>query len=265
MADPMYRRIAADLQQRIESGELAPGSQLPTEIELRERYGNASRNTVRDAVKWLTNRGLVSTQPGRGTFVLDKIKPFVVDLTPNPDEPGLGSSDQIKSMEEFVIDVRSAGRRPSSSVPRIEIQAVHGKVAAALLLEAGESVVSRHQQRFIDDRPFTLQTTFYPIRFVEQGATRLIQAEDITEGAVTYLEQMFGFREVAYEDRILVRAPNENETRFFGIGGHVLIMETDRVTYDEEGRPVRFTVTVYPSDRNEFVIRSGELPQAGGG
>ena len=48
MPDPMYRQIADDLRGQIESGELEPGQQLRTELELRERY-EASRNTVRDA------------------------------------------------------------------------------------------------------------------------------------------------------------------------------------------------------------------------
>ena len=46
MASPMYRRIAEDLREQIESGRLGPGQQLPTEPELREHYGS-SRNTVR--------------------------------------------------------------------------------------------------------------------------------------------------------------------------------------------------------------------------
>ena len=62
MAEPMYRQIADDLQRRIESGELEQGAQIPTEIELREHY-EASRNTVRDAIKWLMTRGLVETRP----------------------------------------------------------------------------------------------------------------------------------------------------------------------------------------------------------
>ena len=65
MADPMYRQIADDLRRQIETGELAPGAQLRTELELREKY-DASRNTVRDAIKWLITRGLVETRPGPG-------------------------------------------------------------------------------------------------------------------------------------------------------------------------------------------------------
>src|SRR5258707_328118 len=46
MPEPMYRLIAEDLRQKIESGELGHGDQLPTELELRDQY-DASRNTIR--------------------------------------------------------------------------------------------------------------------------------------------------------------------------------------------------------------------------
>lgn len=71
MAVPLYQSIAQALLEKIESGELSKGSQLPTEIELRETF-NASQNTVRDAVKWLTSRGLVEQVPGRGACVVGR-------------------------------------------------------------------------------------------------------------------------------------------------------------------------------------------------
>ncbi|MEU5186971.1 winged helix-turn-helix domain-containing protein [Streptomyces klenkii] len=69
--DPPYRQIAADLTQEIESGALAPGSPMPSEKELVERYGVA-RNTVRSALALLRDAGLVYTVPGRGTYVRDR-------------------------------------------------------------------------------------------------------------------------------------------------------------------------------------------------
>src|SRR5580692_3658575 len=83
MADPMYRQIAEDLREQIEQGDLEPGQQLKTELDLREKY-DASRNTVRDAIKWLMNLGLVETRPGQGTFVVKKIDPFVTTLSGDP-------------------------------------------------------------------------------------------------------------------------------------------------------------------------------------
>jgi hypothetical protein len=40
----------------------------------------ASRNTVRDAIKWLTTRALVETRPGQGAFITETIQP-VTTLT----------------------------------------------------------------------------------------------------------------------------------------------------------------------------------------
>jgi GntR family transcriptional regulator len=88
MAEPMYRQIARELRQRITSGELGPGQQLPTELALCELHG-ASRNTIRDAIKWLTTNGLVETRPGQGTFVMVRLAPFITTLSADP-ETGLG-------------------------------------------------------------------------------------------------------------------------------------------------------------------------------
>jgi DNA-binding FadR family transcriptional regulator len=57
MPYPRWRQIAEDPRAKIEAGELASdGSPLPAELELRDQY-DASRNTVRDAVKWLAMCG----------------------------------------------------------------------------------------------------------------------------------------------------------------------------------------------------------------
>src|SRR5215472_16883315 len=95
MPEPLYRQIADDLRNRIESGELAQGSQLATEVELRDQY-NASRNTVRDAIKWLTTLGLLETRPGQGTFVIEKPTPFVATLTGDSDS---GQEDVVYQTE----------------------------------------------------------------------------------------------------------------------------------------------------------------------
>jgi DNA-binding transcriptional MocR family regulator len=76
----IYRPIADNLRLRIESGVFAPGSKLPTVVALRDRY-QVSRNTIRDALKWLLNRGLVEVRHGQGTFVASSLKPFTTTLS----------------------------------------------------------------------------------------------------------------------------------------------------------------------------------------
>jgi GntR family transcriptional regulator len=149
-------------------------------------------------------------------------------------------------------------------VPRIEIQQAKGGLAASeLRLPKGATYVSRHQERFIDGTPWSLQTTFYPMILVEKGATQLIQAEDIKDGAVGYIESVLKIKQTGWRDRITVRRPDESETKFFRLpdDGHIAVFELIRTSFDKSGTPLRVTVTTYPTDRNQFVIVAGEVPE----
>ena len=255
MPESMYRQIAEDLRRQIESGELGHGDQLPTEIELREKY-EASRNTVRDAVKWLIIRGLVETRPGQGTFVVEKIVPYVTQLIGDP-STGLDDEGPV-----YVAEVQAMRRIPSSTDPRVEIQRAVDMVQAELQLDDGSTVVSRHQERYIDGTPWSLQTSFYPMSLVERGAVRLIQAPNIPEGTVAYLRTALDLRQVGYRDKITVRAPNVTETGFFRLpdDGRVAVFEVFRTAFADKGKPFRLTASVYPADRNRFAVSVGDVP-----
>jgi GntR family transcriptional regulator len=256
MFGPLYRQIADDLQQRIESGALTPGQRLPTEPELRERYG-ASRNTVRDAVRWLTTRGLVRTRPGQGTFVVERAEPYITTLSADPDT-GLGGGEG----QAFQAEVVAQGRSPRASQPRVSVLQAADVVADQLQVAAGSSVVSRHQERFIDGAPFSLQTSYYPMALVHSGATRLIEATSIHPGTGAYLEEVLGLRQARYSDLITVRTPTVSETLFFELpdSGRVSVFETFRTAFDAEDKPFRLTVSVFAADRNEFAVFSGVVP-----
>jgi GntR family transcriptional regulator len=257
MAPPLYHQIADDLRAQIESGILAPGAQLPTELELREQR-DASRNTIRDAVKRLISLGLVETRPGQGTFVVQKIDPFVTTLTGGPQELGQSSSD---SSAEYLSEVGHGGRNPTFSTPRVEVQAASAEVALRLREKPGTQVVSRHQERYIDGIPWSMQTSFYPLEFVTSGkAPMLLVAEDMPRGAVRYLEEVLGIMQAGYRDWITARTPDRNEQVFFRILHDSNVFEVFRTGFDQNGTPMRVTVTVYPADRNQLLVNVGVVP-----
>lgn len=64
----LYEQIVKQIEGTIVAGRLKPGDQLPTERELAQQFG-VSRTAVREAVKTLTEKGLVESHSGRGTFV----------------------------------------------------------------------------------------------------------------------------------------------------------------------------------------------------
>lgn len=255
MANPMYRQIAEDLREQIESGQLEPGQQLRTELELRDHY-NASRNTVRDAIKWLTNLGLVETKPGQGTFVTRKIDPFVTTLSST--DPGTGQDESAG----YQSDVNRMKRKPLVSPVQVEIQEALPEMSAALRIADNAEIISRHERRFIDNSPWSMQTSYYPMEFADRGAERLRSARNIEEGTVEYLKRTLGIRQVGYRDLITVRAPNPTEADFFKLpsDGRISMFEIRRTAFDGNGKPMRLTVTVYPTDRNHFIVDVGEVP-----
>ena len=107
-----------------------------------------------------------------------------------------------------------------------------------------------------------MQTSYYPMEFADRGAERLRRARDIPEGTVEYLADTLHIRQVGYSDRITVRAPNPTEADFFRLpsDGRVPMYEITRTAYDGNEQPMRVTVTVYPADRNQFIVNVGQVP-----
>jgi GntR family transcriptional repressor for pyruvate dehydrogenase complex len=64
----LYEQIVKQIEESIERGDLKAGDQLPAERELALQFG-VSRTAVREAVKTLSEKGLVEAYPGRGTFI----------------------------------------------------------------------------------------------------------------------------------------------------------------------------------------------------
>jgi len=251
---PMYQQIAEDLRAQIESGVLAPGAQLPTELELRDQY-DSSRNTIRDAIKRLTSQGLVETRPGQGTFVTRSVDPFVTVLSGDPKKSG-----SIEGSITYLSEVNKSHRDPNVTKPRVEIQVPSAEIRRRLRVQPSTQVVSRHESRYIDGIPWSLQTSFYPMDFITKGATSLLMAEDIEKGAVAYLADTIGIRQVGYRDWITARVPDANEQAFFGLAHDATVFEIFRTGFDQTGTPLRVTVTVWPADRNQFIVDNGEVP-----
>lgn len=67
-ATPRYLRVAQMLREAIHGGEFPVGSLLPTEVQLAAHYG-VSRQTIRQAIGQLRDRGMLSSRKRIGTRV----------------------------------------------------------------------------------------------------------------------------------------------------------------------------------------------------
>lgn len=105
---PLYQHIVNTLKLKMNSGELQPGHQLPTEAEISKQF-KVSRITSKRALTELENEGLIYRIQGKGSFVNDiqplqwqvgKVNKEILLILPFTHNPGLG--DYEKGINEFL-------------------------------------------------------------------------------------------------------------------------------------------------------------------
>ena len=107
-----YQEIFNDLQEKILNGSYLAGVLLPTEKELQDQY-QVSRDTVRKALRLLTEKGLIQKVQGRGSQVLkQELLNFPVSgLTSYKelvDSLGLNSQTRVISLDLMTVDEQTA-------------------------------------------------------------------------------------------------------------------------------------------------------------
>ena len=258
MAGPLYREIAEDLRRMIDSGQLGQGVQLPTEDELMELH-SASRNTVRNAIKELSMRGLVYTLHGKGTFVTEQVNPIVTTLTTDPTTGGGGGEGRV-----YTAEVAASGRRP----PRVFLKSRCRRPIRQLPTRYGFrrepiSSAATRSGSWTDD-PGRCRPRSIPGRL--RIGLRDSWARTTSKKAPWLTCGQCGIKQAGYRDSIEVRRPDPRETEFFGLrlDGRIEVVEIYRVAFDQDQNRVRLTITVYRADRNRFVINIGEVPPSEG-
>jgi GntR family transcriptional regulator len=108
---PAYLQIISGIKQAIANGELKPGDQLPTVRQLAADL-RINFNTVARAYRLLDEEGVISTQHGRGTFILD---------APSGRDLQRLRQQQIRSLSEhYVEEAQKLGFEPDEVRSLIE-------------------------------------------------------------------------------------------------------------------------------------------------
>ncbi|MGX1505384.1 UNVERIFIED_CONTAM: GntR family transcriptional regulator [Streptomyces graminofaciens] len=107
---PTAKDIAADIRRQIVNGDLGPGDQLRAARDLAKEYG-VTLVKVQNAYRELGEEGLVISQQGRGTFVIDPAQP--ADDTQRAGSAFLVLAAEINAMHETI-------RQLAERVERVE-------------------------------------------------------------------------------------------------------------------------------------------------
>lgn len=225
----LYLQIEQELRGLIESGELGPLAQVPSEHQLSDRF-RVSRMTARKALDRLVAEGILLRQPGKGTFVANpKITHWV--------------STQLS----FSRAMAALGLPHRTQVLNASVIAAPANIASLLGLNAGASVVFLRRLRIVEDEPAALHLTYLPGRYAG------VLEGDLT-GSLIALMDAVGAHVVDSHDSVeavLARGP---DARLLGIPSGTALVRVEGIAFSANREPLKYNEALYRGDRFRFTV-----------
>jgi GntR family transcriptional regulator len=242
------RRIAEELRAEIEAGRLSPGDKLPSERALAERYGTA-RNTAREAIRLLAERGLVTARQGRGVFVREPQRLFRFG------SDRYSSKNRETGLTPFRLEAQRQGKTARIEVVGIEWETPPRDIAERLNVPGDEaSVLHRENHYYADDEPVQIVSTY--LRWDEAQGTALMQPRTGPQGIYGRLEEL-GHVMTRVRDEISARMPTPEEAAVLELLPGVPVLEVLHTSLDQDGVPFEVSRYVHRADQTGLLY---EMP-----
>jgi GntR family transcriptional regulator len=238
---PRHAAIARVLRDEILTGELEPGSPLPSEAQLSARFA-VSRGTIRQALAALRSEGLIVGGRGRAPLVL---------------RPGFSQSfDQLVSFSMWALQL---GREPSARTLELARRPADPESADQLGLEPGTPVFQYKRLRLLDGEPMMIERTT-----MIEAVGRLLLDCDLDGGSV-YAQ--LGERGIVFSEAhqtIAAIAAGADDAALLSIPRRSPLLEVRRRGLDPDGRALEWAHDRYRADAFEITIHNQHaLPRAG--
>jgi GntR family phosphonate transport system transcriptional regulator len=237
----LWQQIGAEIAEEIGRGDHDPGTRLPPEPELMERFG-VSRSSVRRAMFELEAQGLVRVQQGRGTFVHEH-GPINYPI-----------SDRTRFSQNLI----DQGREPSARTVREATIAAPPHVATALRLPRNEPVHHLVRLSAVDGAPISIGNVYYPARRFPDLPKRRRTRSDVTS---VYAE--YGVHDyVRVETLLAARLPTPEEARALNQPRSRPVVIVRKLDADMRGVPIAYAETAWAAERVQFSIKHSALQAA---
>jgi GntR family transcriptional regulator len=237
---PASARIAAELRRLIEAGELAPGERLPSERVLAERY-SAARNTARQAIRLLSEGGLVTAEHGRGVFVRDR--PALIRLGNDRYSPRYRDT----GLSPYLLECAKAGKAGRFEVLSVERCTPPPDVAARLnIADDEESVLCRENVFWADSDAMQRVTTWIPWSIAE--GTGLLQDEVPHPYGIHGVLEERGHTMARIQEDVSARMPSPDERERLDLPPGVPVLDVLHTSVDQDGEAYELTRFVLRAD-----------------
>lgn len=233
---PLYYQLACQLESAIESGALPPGTHLDNEVDIAKTLGLA-RPTVRQAMGYLTQKGLVSRKRAVGTVVLN---------------PKVDGDVQLSSLND---DLAREGRHPRTTVLQCELVPATAIVADSLQVEEGGKILFIERVRIADDEPIALMHNYLPDGLVGNLPDGLVDtmSDQLEKHGLYELLRGAGVKLVEAKQRMGAKKAGAREARLLSESRGAPLVTMERLTFDADHRPIEYAEHVYRAARYSFI------------
>lgn len=230
---PLYYQVAQVLERAIDAGDLLPGQRLDNEIALAGSLG-LSRPTMRRAIQYLVERGLLVRKRGVGTQVVHRAVRRPIELT------------------SLYDDLATEGRSPRTEVLLLEEIPASDAVAHVLGVPEGTPVLAVERIRYADDEPLALLRNYLPARLVT------LTEDGLRDTGLYRMMRAAGIRPHVASQAVGARAATTSEARLLAESRGAPLLTMRRTAYDETGVAVEYGDHVYRASLYsfEFVLAS---------
>jgi GntR family transcriptional regulator len=226
---PLYHQVASQLQAAVSEGRLTKGDFLPSEIDLAESWG-VSRPTARRAIQILVDAGLLSRKRGVGTQVVSQHVRRPVRLS------------------SLYDDLRSGGRKPTTTILAFERIPADEEVAEALEIAQGEDVLHIERLRRADGIALALMRNWLVLSAVD-GMTK----QDLERGGLYEHIRTRGVVPKRASQVIGARGARDDEADYFGIDVGAPVLYMQRIMRDHHDRVVELGKHAYNPEHYQMV------------
>lgn len=224
---PLHSQLSAVLRDAIAEGTLTPGTHLPTELELQEKF-KISRSVVRQSLAALAAEGLIRRGRGRGSVVA----------------PPAEHHRHVQQISGLSSQISATGQKVSTEVLSIG-RATDERAEIAL---GTPDLICLRRRRWSDGEILALTQTWLPHQIAGT-----LSAEELTDTSLhATLAKKLGIPIVAgrRQIRALIASDELASEMQVPTGSPVLLLEG--TSLDDLGNPVEYFSTWHRADRVVF-------------
>lgn len=232
---PKYVIIEQELIQKIQSGELSPGAELPSESDLISIY-NVSRVTARRAIDELFHQGYIEKMQGKRTCVKQITK-----------------LQELSSIFSYTEEIIRQGMTPSREVLISDLRICTPEEAEKLQLQKADPVFHLERIYYADKHPLCYTVTTLPYHIF-----RDIEAYDFKENSLyKILEEDYNVKITTTSLKLKAISAYDKLAKHLNISKDTPLLHSLGLTYGMyEGKeiPIELFTNYYLTNQFEYSL-----------